>query len=414
MNPYFEINETLYELTEKYPEAITILSQVGIENMQNKALRETMGKTITLQQALKMKKVDPVTFEERLLEVIQENHDETDSSLTAKKQAGKIEVSIQGVLPCPIRIPLLEGFEKWLNSQDTAVKKGLDYTLQAASMGIDWIKDLVKESDTADVLSDLFISAGFDLFFDKQLMGKFKSQGVFQDFSGMTHYNDDFENDKIQLRDPSGQYSMLGVVPAVFLINKEELKGRPVPKSWSDILKSEFENTVSLPIGDFDLFNSILLNINKVYGNEGIVKLGRCLLQSMHPSEMVKSHTKKSHKPVVTIMPYFFTKMIKEGGPMIAVWPEDGAIISPIFMLSKAKSKERLLPFVTFFASKQIGEMLAHQGKFPSIHPEVDNKIEKGNQYMWLGWDYIEQHDIGAMIKELETIFHNSVREEAE
>ena len=128
----------------------------------------------------------------------------------------------------------------------------------------------------------------------------------------------------------------------------------------------------------------------------------------MHPAEMVKSHIKKANKPAVTIMPYFFTKMTKKGGPMKAVWPKDGAIISPIFMLSKDASSEKIKPFVDFFASKEIGEILSHQGLFPSVHPEVDNLMEKENQYMWLGWDYIESHDIGPMIKELEEIFHTS------
>lgn len=56
---------------------------------------------------------------------------------------------------------------------------------------------------------------------------------------------------------------MLGVVPAVFLVNKNMLGDREMPKSWADLLKPEFRKSVSLPISDFDLFNSILININK-------------------------------------------------------------------------------------------------------------------------------------------------------
>ena len=47
---------------------------------------------------------------------------------------------------------------------------------------------------------------------------------------------------------------------------------------------------------------------------------------------MVKSDKMKTNTPTVTIMPYFFTKMIKADGPMVPVWPNDGAAISPIFM----------------------------------------------------------------------------------
>jgi len=242
-------------------------------------------------------------------------------------------------------------------------------------------------------------------------MGKFKSKGVFKDMTGFEHLNSDFDNEYIDLKDPARQYSIIGVVPAVFLVNTEELNGREMPKSWEDILSTQFKNTVSLPIGDFDLFNSILLNIYKKYGEEGVEKLGKSLQRGMHPSEMVKSHMKSSEKPAVTIMPYFFTKMIKKGSPMVAVWPSDGAIISPIFLLSKNSNSERVKPFVEFFSSKAVGEILAHNGRFPSTHPEVDNMISKEHKYMWLGWDYINSNNIGELIHKCENIFSRAVEE---
>lgn len=410
MNTYFDRKDTLHQLIQKYPVVLDLLISSGLDNLKNTAMLETLGKTITLEQALMMKKLNVDAFEEKLLEAIHQQEQNADSALNKKQENKQASITIQGVLPCPIRIPLLEGFEGWLNDQEEDIRESVDYHLQAASMGVDFIKDQVKQSDSSQVLADLFISAGFDLFFDKTLIGRYKEQGVFGDLTDWKHYNSDFENEKISLKDPKHQYSMLAVVAAVFLVNQEELGDRKMPESWEDILSPEFENAVSLPIGDFDLFNAILLNIYKRHGEEGIKKLGRSLLQSMHPSEMVKSHTKKINKPVVTIMPYFFTKMTKRGGPMVAVWPKDGAVISPIFMLSKVENKEKIKPFIDFFSSKQVAEILSHQGLFPSVHPEVDNLMDPNNPYMWLGWDFIEMNDMGVLIKELEALFHQSVQ----
>lgn len=205
---------------------------------------------------------------------------------------------------------------------------------------------------------------------------------------------------------------MLGVVPAVFLINKEELGDLPIPKTWEDILKEEFEGKVSLPIADFDLFNAMLLNIYKKYGEEGVARLGKSLKTSMHPSEMVKSHRKKE-RPIVTVMPYFFTRTVSKGGPMVAVWPEDGAIISPIFMLSKKEKKEDLKTIVEYFSSREVGEILAHNGKFPSINPKVNNHIPEDNKYMWIGWDYLKEHDVATLIETCEEIFNRHINEES-
>jgi ABC-type Fe3+ transport system substrate-binding protein len=248
------------------------------------------------------------------------------------------------------------------------------------------------------------------MFFDEEMIGKFKKQNIFADTTKLDRFNSSFKD--IQLKDPKEHYSMIGVVPAVFLINTKELGDLPLPESWEDVLDPVFENRVSLPVGDFDLFNGILLNIYKNYGEEGVRKLGRNLLKSLHPSEMVKSDRKKDKRPVITIMPNFFTKMVKEGGNMKAVWPKDGAIISPIFMLSKKEKIEKLQPVIDFFSSVEVGKILSHNGLFPSVNPDLDNRLDGSNKFMWLGWDYIYSNDISSLIKHCESIFQESVKEE--
>jgi len=400
-NKYFNRKDTIYNITEKYNEAIDLLKSIGIDNIDNQEERESFGKKISLEMALKLKKINIDTFENQLIELI-ENRNETDENKESKEE---VDIKIEGVLPCPVRVPLLDSLKVFLETYDSKLKIG--YDLKAASMGVDWLKDSLKNGE--DKIADIFISAGFDLFFDKKLFGKYKNLDVFKDITDFDKYNDDFDNEYMSLKDPDKQYSIIGVVPAVFLVNQDELGNRKMPSSWEDLLSKEFENKVSLPIGDFDLFNAILLNIYKKYGEDGVKRLGKSLLKSMHPSEMVKSNRDKGERPIVTIMPYFFTKMTKRGGPMKAIWPEDGAIISPIFLLSKKKKQESLKPLVDFFASKDVGEILSHNGKFPSVNPNVNNMIPKEQKYMWIGWEYIKENDIGSLIKVCESLFEEGM-----
>ena len=44
-------------------------------------------------------------------------------------------------------------------------------------MGIDWIMEDLK-NDSIENIPDMFISAGFDLFFDKNLFGKYKTENL--------------------------------------------------------------------------------------------------------------------------------------------------------------------------------------------------------------------------------------------
>lgn len=97
---------------------------------------------------------------------------------------------------------------------------------------------------------------------------------------------------------------------------------------------------------------------------------------------------------------------------MTAVWPEDGAIISPIFLLTKKEKKTELEPIVKFLLSKEVGEILSHNGRFPSVNPDVDNRLSEEKKYQWIGWDFIEEHDLTLLIKKCEDVFEKSMRGE--
>ncbi|MEN8223094.1 MAG: ABC transporter substrate-binding protein [Acidobacteriota bacterium] len=409
---YFKSGDTLFDITEKHPETIPVFVSKGFPQIGEEDKREKFGRSVTLKNALFFKKINLETFSELLVDAIEQKREGSlldPESAIDKNKADTLK--IEGLLPCPVRIPLTESLESFIGKYKRENNYEIQYELKAASMGLDWLKDILVREEDEKNLSDLFISAGFDLFFDEKLMGKFKKKGVFSDLTGFKKLNSMFDNNNIDLKDPKGHYSMISVVPAVFLVNKNELNGRKMPESWEDILQPEFEKSVSLPIGDFDLFNAILLNIYKKYGEDAVAQLGKSLLEDLHPSQMVKSDKQKTNRPAITIMPYFFTKMTKGDGPMVAVWPKDGSIISPIFMLSKTEKQEKLKPLVDFFASVEVGEILSHRGLFPSTNPDVDNRIPDENKFMWIGWDYIYSNDIAGLLSKCENIFNSSIKE---
>lgn len=157
------IKDTLFNITEKHKEATELLISLGFDNLKDDNLRKIIGSSISLENVLKSKKINADTFVNQLMERIEEN------KIVQNKY--KETIRITGVLPCPVKVPLMETFEKWLSEQNFDFN--LNYELKAASMGIDWIKNDLKNSEK---VPDLFISAGFDLFFDKNLLGKYKSE----------------------------------------------------------------------------------------------------------------------------------------------------------------------------------------------------------------------------------------------
>lgn len=394
MSTVFDPKQTLFEITEKFPESISLFVAEGFPQMADEAKRRNFGSRITLGHALKLKGLDFEAFCSSLGERI--------GGEAREAQAGEERIRIKGLLPCPVRIPLEEAFEEFSQGLQSEHQLTIETEFQAASVGAGWIAEHIESITDPGDFPEIYISAGFETFFDPNGIGKFREH--FQDRSASREINQSFRG--LGLEDPEGHYTMIAVVPAVFLVNTNELGDLPMPQSWEDILRPEYEKRVSLPVGDFDLFSGILLDIGKRYGDEGLRKLGRSLSESLHPAQMVTVGSRPK-PPLVTIMPYFFTRMARPGSPMQAVWPSDGAIISPIFLLTKKNDDERLQRIIDYFTSRECGEILAIKGLFPSTHPEVDNGLQPDWKFSWLGWDWISEHNIAEEIRRCERLFED-------
>ncbi|HEY9575115.1 MAG TPA: ABC transporter substrate-binding protein [Lachnospiraceae bacterium] len=404
MNTYFSLNDTIYDIVTRHPKAKDFLISNGFEPLKNPLAFKTMAKKVSLKTALSLQKKNPKLFEERLLTFLEGEYNTIDTDLSKKKEA-RGDIHIEGVLPCPIRLPLMENFTTWLEQKQKEVNYTISYNLKSANLGLDDLIEKVK-SKNPDLLPDLLISAGYELFFDKELMGQYLKDDLFK--APKTNFNSDFANEKIDLRDPLNKYLIIGVVPAVFIVNKKALGNRSIPKTWDDLLSEDFSDSVAIPMGDLDMFNALIISLYARYGLCGIKRLARSYKKSLHPAQMVKNKGSAPSLPAVSITPYFFSQMVNSDDQAV-IWPQDGAIISPIFMMSKSSQKERVTPLVDYFISKEVGEIFSSNGKFPSTNPHVDNHLDKDYKFQWIGWDFIHNTDIGALLKELESLFNEEI-----
>ena len=399
---------TLFDVTEAYPETIPVFVENGFTHVGDEAKRTSHGKMVTLAQAMQMKGKDFTAFRDLLVTAVDGHRSSADVTLKAPEDDRLFpregDLRVAGLLPCPVRIPLIELFEPARAAVEEKHGLKVGYRLAAASVGMDAIEKEMARIETREDLPHLFLSAGFEAFFDHKNMARFKDQGVFTDRS-WKETNPAFGD--LALKDPDGHFSMIGVVPAIFLVDKRQLaEGEEPPRTWKELLEPRFEKRVAMPVGDFDLFNGILLTLYKHYGEEGVRGVARNLVQAMHPSQVAGRFAgKQASQPAVSVIPYFFSKMAAMNPNVEIVWPEDGAIISPIFMLEQAQAPAGTQELGEFFLSREAGEVLAHRGLFPSLHPEVQNPLPEGAGWMWLGWDFIRENDLGELIPRVLKVF---------
>ncbi|MGM0675062.1 MAG: ABC transporter substrate-binding protein [Spirochaetota bacterium] len=415
----YDINaaDTLYDITERYPETIDTLVEAGFSRMSDPGARKRFGSSITLETAAQVKGIEPGVLAARLSEVVEAQRRTEDATLAATAgeapqpaaaSQAKRGVWTVGLVPCPIRVPIMEELSEVAEQFTAETGRELSYDLQAAYTGTEWIEEHITPGAGIDSLPDVFLSAGYKLFFTNPTILSLKESGAFADRRGLSRMNAFGEH--IGLEDPDGHYSIIGMVPAIFLVNENEIGDRPMPRSWEDLLHPRFENSVSLPIGDFDLFDGVLLSIYRRYGEAGVRALGRSLFRSLHPSQMIKgargarSGNDAVAQPAVTVMPYFFSRTIPAGGPLRPVWPADGAIGSPILLLSRADRPE-IQPVVDLFAGSKMAEILTYQGLFPATHPDIKNPVPESAAVEWPGWEYLNRNDLESVLSRCAELF---------
>lgn len=111
----------------------------------------------------------------------------------------------------------------------------------------------------------------------------------------------------------------------------------------------------------------------------------------------------------MTILPWFFTKMIFSTKSLKVIWPEDGAIVSPIYGLRTSDAD--CSPLIDILTSKSAGTILAHKGLFPTVVPGIDNRLPEQARFMWLGWEEIRSGDIDRRIEEVHNTFVGTGRD---
>jgi len=384
--------QSLFEIIKNFPETLEVFELFWFKQIVDEKKLNTIWKNITLEQATAMKSINLVDFIDRLEEKIEE--------LRIEKEE-KNKLTLVWLLPCPVKHPLLDALNTFMI--DYKKKTGLDivYDLKPATEWAAWIEKNIKSSKCLDDIPDIFISAWFETFFDKNTIGQFRKQWDLMKIEKYKTINSSFN--WIKISDPKSNYQLLWVVPAIFMIDKNVIWDIEPPKTREDLLDKRFENKISIPVWDFEIFNVLLLNIFKLFWNDWIKKLSRNVVIALHPVEWVKQKSKI--KPAVTIMPYFFTKMVWPNSSMQPYWPDDGAIISPIYLLWKQSKKDIIKPVTDFFMQDSTSEIMMQKGAFPTLNPKLDNKLEKWRKFLWLWWDYIEENNLTILINKCVKIY---------
>ncbi len=388
-------DENLFEISKLGNELIAFFEKHGLGSYFKEGNLKKIGRFTHLNSLLKAKNIEPGLFIENLNLIIKEQNINLEGNLKGVQH----KLHFVAMLPCGLRNPFKEYMEAHiLNNAEKF--KDLNYLIEGNvnhELSYYPLLDTIKDEWE---LPDIIMASDVNNFFHRPFVGRFIKKGIFEAYKP---YSPNQYLEKNGYSDPAGNYTMFTANMLVIVVDKNKLGGRKMPEEWDDLLDPDFRNDIIMRGEDNFFCNAVLLPFFKDHGIDVMKILARNIKTGMHPANMVKLAGKNNDEgAAIYIMPYFFAKRVTNTNVSI-VWPADGAIMSPVFMLMKKQTARHHKELLNFLFSKATSELLIDR-YFPGIHPDVPHD-NFNNTAKWLGWEFLNKNDIGALKEEIRNVF---------
>ena len=295
-------------------------------------------------------------------------------------------------LPCPLKAPVglaLENLKDRLGPGAPWPRIFMD------SCGKHTLNDLAAGLTSPAEVPDLVVSSGLNGFLSRGFRDRFATGDLLAPLSQAMHPS----LAGAGLADPRGVCRIYAVNPLVMAVVPSRLGGLPVPRSFDDLLDPAYAGKIGLcgppeTAGD----STLLLYIRLKHGLDAVAALGRAMVCDTHPSQIFRP-APGSNPPSIGVMPYFFAKAAPRQGDVEIIWPEGGALASPLFVMVKSAARASLAPLLDFFLGPEVAAIAAG-ATLPPTSPGADPDLPGQAGVRFIGWDVLEAHDLGPLIAE--------------
>lgn len=327
-----------------------------------------------------------------------------EQSSVRSKTAAIGGLSFYGLLPCPVKVPFEDSFHSFAGQYSARTGKQLHYAIEANANKHSLFSEYLDTVETAEELPDVMLVPGYSTFFGNRFREKFIRTGIFTD--QMTYTPSLLE---YGLRDPAGNYSVLAMNTLVIVADLS--KAPFVPESWGDLLDERFARRISIRGDDRMFCDAMLTYFDKNFGQEGISRLAHNVLEGLHPAQMVKKLANPHDgQPCVYVMPYFYARMVNSPRTRL-IWPAEGALLNPIFLLTKTGKAAEHRELMEFLSGPETARAFRCAGFFfngSNAGPNTAFPEEKA--FNWIGWDYLYGRDMGKTVRSLNRAFFESFK----
>jgi len=309
-----------------------------------------------------------------------------------------------GYAPCPFRHELQR-------------RMNLHFRQNESSYGpIEWFSpsgcgesndpyDLIWKEGSEESMPGVISDGGSSDFFRREGFERWIQSGVYGPIDkGDLTIRPELEEAGIE--DPLEAMHMYATFPSVFLVDKQVLGERPLPRRWGDLADPIYKGDIITSGHHGDLPDVLLFNTWKHFGGEGLVALGRNVKDFWSPAQMAKTAGSRSPSgAAIYVLNLFFALGNHHKETVELVWPEEGAWFNPLMILAKRGRRPVSQLPIDFLLSAEWGNYLSSIG-VPPVHVFPGQKPLPG-KLSWMGWDFARDNDLDRLRPELNALFES-------
>ncbi len=393
---------TIAALIDRHPETRPVFAAHGLEALVSEDGLRVLAPFLTLGTALRSRGIAAESFLRLLQEVVVADEVLEAPGLGDIRNAG--ELTLLALMPCGLKVAFGRAISSFL--EDLKGREGLQITY-AVEGNLNQELSYYPYADTIETveeLPDIIVSADFNVFYYHRFYKRFVETGDFVSY-GQVQPTAAFA--AAGLPDPQNQYFVFGVNPLVIVADLEKVGDRPLPTCWEDILDPIWAKDVTLR-GNADFFcHAVLLPFYQEGGDEALLRLAPNVRQGLHPAQMVKQ-IDGGKGGALYVMPEFFAHRVKNKDKIAIIWPEDGALASPVTLQVKKEKVEDLKPVLDYLTGPDLAAALV-DARFPVPHANVAGELQDA-PLKWLGWQWLRENDIFKVNAEIDKVFLPAVQ----
>lgn len=222
--------------------------------------------------------------------------------------------------------------------------------------------------------------------------------------------------------DPSGLFHVFALVPFVCLVDERKLRGRPMPRSWSDLLQPWWTNEIvfggfrpnnSVPYREY---NGYLLDcVQHEFGDDGLLAFARNVRHLQH-NVRTATLSGSNHPDIgaIAVLPWLQAELCPRRDRVRVVWPDDGALVMPIAYLLQADCRRRLAPVLDYLHGQELAAVWG-RNRYPATGPGLRMaQLPAAARFKWPGWEFFRHPELARRSRRTAELFFHAYRTDAE